>query len=361
MRILFTYFVPSGGVETVNRFRAHALRQVGIDSHLLYLHDGAGRQNIRDIPLFVTNDNADMQAILNTYQYDAIVCVCDHLMLQRLRGLGYAGPLLYEAQGLGSREQAFGTLHAASLFIRMYASGVLTSETPHLMEICNELLSDYPRFYMKNLLDTDLFSYRPAPWINPTQAPVLAWVGRIERNKNWLLYLQIAAILVERYPLLQLWMFEDANIYEPDERASFEAVLDRLSLRSRLILRSNIPHDHMPYYYSAIGDSGGLLVSTSHIESFGYAIAEAMSCRCPVLTTDSDGVRGTVIQDVTGGYFDGTPLGGSQASVRLIEDAALRMAVRLQGEAYIRETFSFSRYAASFNSVMIALGIRPPG
>jgi len=169
MRLLFTYFVPSGGVETINRFRAQALRQVGIESHLPYLTDGAGRQNIRDIPYFFTNREEEFQAILDAYRYDAIVCVCDHLMLQRLRGLGYAGPLLYEAQGLGGRAQANGTLHGASL-----------------------------------CWIPALFSYRPAPWITPSNAPVLAWVGRIERNKNWLLFLQIAAILVERYPLLQL-------------------------------------------------------------------------------------------------------------------------------------------------------------
>lgn len=360
MRVLFTYFVPSGGVETLNRTRCIALRQIGIEGHLLYLHDGAGRQNIHDIPLFITNCDQDIVNILNTFRYDAIVTVCDHLMLQRLRGLGYGGPILYDAQGYGSREAAVGTLHAASFFVRMYGNAVLAQPSSHMLELVNAIFPDFPRFFLQNIVDKQLFHYRPAPWLNPENAPILAWVGRIEPNKNWPLFLELGAALAARYPLLQLWMFEDPNISEPAQRAAFEAAVHALGLQDRLRLFPNIPHDHMAYYYSAIGDSGGLLVSTSHIEGFGYAVAEAAACRCPVLSTDSDGVRNTIIHNITGKLFPLDVSSGIQEAISLIEDSALRTAIRLQGENYVQETFSAARYAADFHNVLVALGIRQP-
>ncbi len=63
-----------------------------------------------DIRHFITNGDNGMRTILAAVHYDAIIVTCDHLMLQRIRGLGYSGVLIYEAQGLGTREQASGTL-----------------------------------------------------------------------------------------------------------------------------------------------------------------------------------------------------------------------------------------------------------
>ncbi|WP_376768255.1 glycosyltransferase [Paenibacillus alginolyticus] len=45
---------------------------------------------------------------------------------------------------------------------------------------------------------------------------------------------------------------------------------------------------------------GGSLYSTSKVEGAPYSILEAMSCRCPVLTSDSDGVSSAVIHNQTG-------------------------------------------------------------
>jgi len=64
---------------------------------------------------------------------------------------------------------------------------------------------------------------------------------------------------------------------------------------------------------------------------------------------------------VTGAFFDGSPQAGAGEAQRLIEETALRTAVRRLGETHIRQTFSFAQYAASFDSMLLALGIRQPG
>lgn len=358
MRILFCYVVPSGGVETMNRLRCYALRQAGIDCHLLYLRDGGGRQNITDIPLFITDRDDELQMVLQANRYDLIVTICDHLMLQRLRGLGYQGHLIYEAQGLGSREQARSTLSNAVMHIRLHASGAITHETPHLMELFNSYLSDFPRFYVQNIVDIERFRYTPTHLDRSSGEPIIAWIGRIERNKNWRLFLQIGSGLLYRYPKLRLWMFEDANIYEADERAQFEAVVRKLGLVNRLSVRSNVPHSEMPLYLSAISDSGGMLISTSNVESFGYAASEALSCRCPVLTTDSEGIRSSIIHNVTGKFFlSGTPNEAIHEAVELIENRTLRNSIIAQGEQFIRTTYSPQRYIADFRNILSTIGL----
>lgn len=344
----------------MNRLRCQALRRIGFEGHLLYLRNGSGRQNITDIPLFITDRDDELVSVLQANNYDAIVTICNHVMLQRLRELGYTGPLIYEAQGLGMLDQARLTLSNATMYIKLYACAAITNETRHLMELFDTYLHDFPRFYIQNIVDTELFRYQPSPWLNPSDQPVLGWIGRIEHNKNWRLFLQIGHALLHRYPNLQLWMFEDANLYEADERTQFDSMVQQLGIGNRLIVRSNVPHTQMPLYLSAIGDSGGILISTSVVESFGYAAAEALSCRCPVLSTDSDGIRSSIIHNVTGKFFSGAVNEAVQEAVELMENKPLRHAIQEQGEQFIRATYPPDRYITDFNQILIALGIRAP-
>ncbi|WP_127533315.1 glycosyltransferase family 4 protein [Paenibacillus kobensis] len=363
MKLLFTYFVPSGGIETLNRHRARVLRRIGIESHLLYLWQGAGEQNLihGDIPYLVTNDDRQIAELLATHRYDAVIASCDHMMLERIRGNGYSGPILYDAQGLGSREAAASTLLKAAPFIRRYARAIISPQTSHLMELFNCSYPDLPRFYLHNPFDIDRFHYRTTAETNLGGAPVAAWIGRLERNKNWELYLRICDQLARRIPNLQLWMFLDATIGDREDAARFLALADQLQLTSRILTLSNVPHAHMPGYLSAIGDSGGLLLSTSGTEGFGYAVAEAMSCRCPVVATDSDGVRIMIEDGRTGLFFrSGTVTEGVSQSLRLLEDRSF--ASYLRDEAYRRLTTEFhpDRYCADMANILRALGIMTP-
>ncbi|AZN42759.1 glycosyltransferase family 4 protein [Paenibacillus albus] len=363
MKLLVTYFIPSGGIETLNRLRFHALRAVGIEVHALYLWNGAGVQNMADIPHFVTNNDHEIQTVLRAGNYNAIIVTCDHLMLQRLRGLGYTGALIYEAQGLGTKEQATGTLAFGSTFIRAFANAAISTPTSHLMELFQTYLGDLPRFYVQNMIDTNQFIHKgpaAAATFNLSGAPIIGWIGRLERNKNWPLFLDICSVLASIKPSLQIWMFEDATISEPGERERFHARVHELNLAHRLTVRSNIPHSHMPSYLTAIGDSGGLLLSTSITEGFGYAVAEAMSCRCPVVSTDSDGVRCFIDHNRTGKFFTSSTIPEAvQAASELMDNLPLRRSIRDAADQHIRTHFSPGRYAADIINILVALRLRP--
>ncbi|MCZ8513586.1 glycosyltransferase family 4 protein [Paenibacillus filicis] len=356
MKILISYYVPSGGMETLNRLRAEALAKHGVVCHLHYQMYGSGLQNnTSSIPTFITNNELELQHLLLTGQYDAVIVSHDYMMLERVRRLGYQRIVLFEVQGLGQRSDAVQILLAAAPFIRKYSNAVFYPRTSHLVELFRGMFPDVGQFCFPNLLDTERFRYRPLP-VHPY--PIMGWVGRIETNKNWRGFLQIGYHLREMVPNLQLWMFHDSQLNQPEEFDAFQHMVAAQGIGSHLHLLSNVPHRDMADYFSMIGDSGGFLASTSILEGFGYAVAEAMLCRCPVLSTDSDGVRSFIIHDVTGKFY---PSGNLEAALThamdLITNAQLRKNIRDNGERHIMEHYSPDKYCPQFLEMVHSLGI----
>ncbi|ECH9276421.1 glycosyltransferase family 1 protein, partial [Salmonella enterica subsp. enterica] len=60
MKVLFTFYVPSGGVETLNRLRCNVLKSHGIEGHIMYLRPGSGLVNtqLENIPVMVEPGDA---------------------------------------------------------------------------------------------------------------------------------------------------------------------------------------------------------------------------------------------------------------------------------------------------------------
>ncbi|MBD8500281.1 glycosyltransferase family 4 protein [Paenibacillus arenosi] len=346
MKILFTFYVPSGGIDTLNRQRCQVLKQVGIEGHLLYTTPGSVIRNPTSIPMYTTSFDEDISQLIRTHRYQLIIVSSDYLMLERLRRLGYRGPILYEAQGLGHISLAEQTVKEAAPYLRQYAAGVHLPKTAHLIQLFRKYCPWLPQYSFPNVVNTDTIHYKYNP---PVPNPIIAWVGRLEANKNWKHFLEIGYWMHYYMPNVRLWMFYDSTIYTEEDRQQFEPFIQKLNLQNILTIRDRVPHAHMSDYYSMIGDSGGFLLSTSQAEGFGYAVAEAMSCRCPVLSTDSDGVRAFITHNITGKFY---PFGYIEQAVQegrsLISDQALRASIREQGVYHIKNQFSPSKYQADF-------------
>ncbi|MDI4644565.1 glycosyltransferase family 4 protein [Cohnella hashimotonis] len=356
MRLLFAYYLPSGGMETLNRLRAEHLRRHGVDCHLLYFWSGEGLgNNTTGIPTIITNDDSEIKHLIINGGYDAIFVSTDALTLARFRRLGFAKPLIYETQGLGSKEQARETLLGAAPFIRSFASAVLYPRTSHLHELFQGMFSDIAQFSFDNLLDTERFGYHPVP-IHPH--PIIGWIGRIEPNKNWRAYLQIGAELLRRGHDVHLWMFEDPTLNQPDDEAAFKGQLAALGLSDRVVRHYNVPNLVMSDYLSIIGDSGGFLASTSIAEGFGYAVGEALLCRCPVVAADSDGVRAFIEHSLTGLLYPQHGIGiAADLGEALLLDGAFREQMRTIGRHYVTQRFAPSLYVNNLLLMLRALGI----
>jgi glycosyltransferase involved in cell wall biosynthesis len=354
MKLLFTYYIPSGGMETLNRIRCKALQEQGIVSHLLYNFDSEGRHNIKNIPTYVTNDDLEIKGILVREKFDAVIICTDYLLMERIRRLGYNGTIIYEVQGLGPHETIQLIMQNASPNIRLYSNAIMYPKTPHLIDLFQAAFPEIIQFCFDNPLDTEHFGYISYP---SKKFPIMGWVGRIEKNKNWSDFLMLGYWMIRVKPNMHLWMFENAKLFEAAEKEKFEAMVNDLNLRPRLIRYSNVPHDQMADYLSIIGDSGGFLCSSSILEGFGYAVAEAMLCRCPVLSTDSDGVKRFIIHNETGKFFPhGNVTQAIEEARELMDNEYLRNTIRLNGEKHVKSIFSTKQYAKHFIAMMMKLG-----
>jgi glycosyltransferase involved in cell wall biosynthesis len=354
MRLLFIFYIPSGGVETLNRQRCRALKERGVECHCLYLRPGTGMQNAHNIPTFITNDDAEIQRLVRNGNYTAIIVVSAYHLIPIVRQAPYHGIIIFEVQGFGLKEQARGAMTHAQPFVMPYTNALLNPKTPHISAIFRDLYPAVKQYEFNNCMDVKHFTYRVLP---KKDFPIIAWLGRIEDNKNWSEFLRIGHQMAQRYPNLKLWMFEDHTLSTPEERDKFQKLAASLSLESRLVLRSNVPYTHMPEYFSMIGDSGGFMCSTSKSEGAPYAIIEAMSCRCPVLTTDSDGVRSSVVHNETGKYYTlGNVAEAIQQGIQLIEDQPLRAAIVNKAQQHVTTNFAPEPYCNHFLTMLRELG-----
>ncbi len=358
MKLLFTYFVPSGGVETLNRERFRALRARGVECHFLYQTDGAGVHNRPpDMPLYIADDMQTLRSILERHAFDAVIVSSNYMMLERVRQCGFQNPVIYECQGLGTLEQAIGTLLEALPYVHTCSNAVLFPRTKHMRQLFDSIFPGIRKFSFHNCLHADSFSYRPgAP---PTrQGPIIGWVGRLEQNKNWRSFLRMAKRWCELQPHLTLWVYADQNLNEAGEKEAFERLIHEYSLASRIVLHPPVPHAEMAVHYSRIGDSGGFLCSTSLYEGFGYALLEAMSCRCPVLSSNSDGPSSFILHNKTGKLYPvHNEAKGIREGIELLRNAPLREKLRKRGQAYVRQHFSPAVYADHFLKMLAELGV----
>lgn len=351
MNVLFVYYLPSGGVETLNRQRSIALKRKNINCHFLYYRKERELINDHHAPTFITNNDNEIKEILQKGNYHAVIITSDYLSLPKFRSWGYKGKLILEIQGLGSQEKALEELNASVPFVKNNSNGILSSNTPHIINLLNQIYPSFSKFIFHNCFDTTQFTYKPLKGLHN---PIIAWIGRIEDNKNWREFLQIGHQLIKRYNSnIKLFMFEDHTLSSPSERQEFQKLIHDLNLKSNLTILSNIPHERMADYFSLIGESHGFLCSTSKVEGFGYAIIEAMSCRCPVLTTDSDGVKHSIIHNQTGKYYSlGNINQAVNEAIELMTNTSLREQIRLNAVQHVKDHFDPEKYSENFINML---------
>lgn len=356
INILFAYYIPSGGIETLNRQRFYALSKEGINCDFLYGQEGTGLQNKMSGQTFITKDEDEIKKIIYKGKYNAIVVCSDYRLIKKIRKVGYKGLVIYENQGLGKSidyaDQYFKE-DPSSPIINQYCDAILYPMTPHLMRAFDKYFPSKKKFCFHNCFNTEEFGYEVHPKID---RPLIGWVGRLESNKNWRDFLTIAARLIQENPLIYLWMFEDNTLSSNSERQAFQQRVEELKLSSHLTIFANQPHSMMAGYFSKIGDSGGFLCSTSKVEGFGYAVLEALVCRCPVLSTDSEGVRSFIKHNETGKFYEHENINQAvQEGRELMVNTQLRESIRQKGVQHIKVNFSPEKYAANFKSMIMDL------
>lgn len=104
------------------------------------------------------------------------------------------------------------------------------------------------------------------------------WVGRLHVNKDPVTLLVAFEDYLNKNPDAKLYMiYQDETLLQ-----ELKMIMETNQiLRQSVFLVGKIPHEELPYWYSA----ADFYVSCSHREGSGFALLEAMACGCiPIVT-----------------------------------------------------------------------------
>ncbi len=167
-------------------------------------------------------------------------------------------------------------------------------------------------------------------WGLPADALIVGGVGRLHYQKNFPLFLEVAAKVCARLPQA---LFVIAG--EGPERAALEEMSRMLGMASRMRFLGFVPD--MPELYQSLD----LLVLTSHFEGTPLTVLEAMAMGIPVVASQVDGVA-EVLKDGRDGLL--VPAGNRdrfvEAICRVLENRSLRQRLARAGQKKARQHFS---------------------
>lgn len=347
MKLLFLYQICSfGGVETVLRNRAVGLARSGHEPRVVLLQDLGGRDvfaGVDDVEIepsedrlreLLDDDTLDVVSTIDTPSVYPLIsssrfrgCVASEIHSNNFANMGYL--------------ERIGASPARLLVVpSVYEGDLIRREYPAVVA------AGLPIRVVPNPVDSAAFRFAPPG--SPGPVPLLAWVGRLEEQKNWRHFLELAAAVARRRSRTEFLVVGGVAASDAVKKEFRERVA-ALDLMGRLRWIPWLAYGRMPALYSAVAASGGCLVPTSSFEPFGMSALEAMACRCPVVAARSGGLAELVDDGRTGLAFEVDDTDGAVRQVlRVIDDAGLRAALTNGASEAVETRYSADVVASAY-------------
>jgi hypothetical protein len=163
-------------------------------------------------------------------------------------------------------------------------------------------------------IDAELFAPQSPTWLRThlglaPDAPILLYVGRLERRKGVETLMDAFGQIHTRYPNATLVMAGFSTDTGPEQRGLLGVLRERaiaVGCADRVRFLGHVPYDQLPLYYSGCD----VFMAPSLYEPFGMVYLEAMACSRPTIGCHSGGVP-EIIRDGESGLL--VPPGNAEA------------------------------------------------
>lgn len=121
-----------------------------------------------------------------------------------------------------------------------------------------------------------------------------------------------------------------------------------LNIVDKVHFKGFVSNNRLPEIYNSFS----IAVSVSNRESFGVVAVEAMSCGCPVITSDADGFTEVVEDGKTGVIVPkGNPEATAEAIQRFIDNPTLRDSMGKAGQERVKSLYDWQDNVATMVSI----------
>lgn len=267
-----------GGVTSVIRNRA--LSQPTTEFAAVFLNDRNGARAFDDIPnisvRIVRRDRATtyLKYILANFGFTSISILSEPDIANSIAP-SVSVPVEYEFHSSDSSviERELAVLNTSQIDRIVVPSAYLRQKVSALMPQADRTVVEV----RPNLVDVNAFSAAvsqdDAGFGSLPSFKLVLWVGRFDKGKGYKQFLRVLGALPDGYYGIAVVSLES----DPMRAAEFFYECDSAGAADRVSLFADISNAEMAQLLRAVRDSGGFLLSTSLMESFGYSVAEALA------------------------------------------------------------------------------------
>jgi glycosyltransferase involved in cell wall biosynthesis len=355
MKVLVIWrLLTVGGVNAGWRNRAIYLKKYGINVEFLYCKDLGGMHIMKDIaPVYLTQDEQEIQQIITKNRYDAIIVVDTNKAYSWLAKVNYKGPILIEAR----------TPELAKLKRNLEGHKQIQPQkfivpSQHQKRVLSILVHEpIPIEVIYNGLDTTFFRPLKNEEIHvqkeplaPADKKIVAYIGRLDIRKNWRLLLEIVELVKKERDDIEFWVIGGDKSVECQQ---FAEEWKNRQLTNVVKWFPVVPYQEMPHIYAKIKQSGGCTIATTRAESFGNTFIEAMACGVPVVAPRVSSIPEIVADGETGYLFREEHVRGAAERIyRIVDDQERYKKLSKLAQERVEQMFSISHCANRYIEIL---------
>ncbi|KPH71105.1 hypothetical protein [Oceanobacillus caeni] len=210
MKILYVINKSTdGGAVSTTRNRINAFRKRGIEAEVFFLSRGDGANMFKDIPHYYLKNVKDFQKRITNGGYDCIIFVYSLDYLKHVPS-SYKGKKIYELRGWSK-----GVISQIRKKNISKSVDAIVCIAHHIVPLVRPYFKKgTPIFVDGNTIDP-IFQYVEQSTRAWKESPkpkkdhsVIAFVGRVEMQKNWKEFISIFRIFAKKYPV-EAWFLSN--------------------------------------------------------------------------------------------------------------------------------------------------------